>query len=337
MTIVFHERYIDHIQENTMHPECPERLVAAVSKLKKEGLWKDILTPGPAIREDLLRVHTEEYLGLLETFGEGRVDIDAYMLPETWEIALLSAGGGVLAGDMAFKEEKPVMALLRPPGHHALPYRAMGFCYLNNIAIASAKIAEMEDAKVAIVDIDLHHGNGTNDTFWKSKEVLYISTHQYPFYPGSGGIGMIGEDEGKGYTVNIPFPRGCGDSSFEYAFDVLVEPILNQFEPSIIMISFGADAHYMDLLGSLSLSSPGNVALVRRLMGMSKALCKNRTGVYLEGGYNVNAQAEIIAGIVAGFEGKDIEYDYTEKRDVDCRGKRVVDKVADSLKDHWQL
>ena len=208
---------------------------------------------------------------------------------------------------------------------------------MNNIAISSAKLADLENAKVAIVDIDLHHGNGTNDMFWKSDEVLYISTHQYPFYPGSGGIGAIGEGKGKGFTVNIPLPMGSGDSSFEYAFDVLVEPIVQQFGPSIIMISFGADPHYMDLLGSLSLSSPGSVGLVRRLMDLSKDLCENRTAIFLEGGYNVTAQAEIIAGIVAGFKGKDIELSFTEKRDIDCMGKQAVEKVADTLKGYWKL
>lgn len=337
VTIIFHERYVEHIQGDLWHPESPERLKATIKRLKAEGLWKDLVEPGPVDEKDLQRVHTEEYVELLRTFGEGPLDPDTYMRPETWDIALLAAGGGVLAGDMACEKGIPVMALLRPPGHHATAYRAMGFCYLNNIAISAAKIVADGRGKVAIVDLDLHHGNGTNDAFWERDDVLYVSTHQYPHYPGTGGIDAIGDGKGEGYTVNLPFPHGCGDATFEYAFDALIEPVVRQFGPSAILISIGADSLAGDPLGGLSLSVPGYLGLMERLRKMSDDLCKGRFAVFLEGGYNVDALAELVAGIVAGFEGKDIDLHFTDSRDRKNKGKDVVDKVVSTLKPFWKL
>jgi acetoin utilization deacetylase AcuC-like enzyme len=337
MTIVFHERYLDHRQGGFMHPESPERLEATISRLKKEGFWKDVLTPGPAKMEDLLLVHTEEYLDMLKNFGEGPLDPDTYMRPDTWDIALLSAGGGILAGDTAYEKEKPVMALLRPPGHHATPYRAMGFCYLNNIAISAAKIAKEHKGRVAIIDIDLHHGNGTMEMFEDREDVLYISTHQFPHYPGTGGIGEIGSGKGKGYTVNIPLPTGAGDATFDYAFDKLIEPIVRQYKPIIILVSIGGDSHYSDPLGGLTLSSEGYIRLANRMQKMAKDLCKGRIAYFLEGGYNVEALAEVLTGIVASFEGMTTKYSFKDVTDKDCEGGGAVDKVAETLKGVWKL
>jgi acetoin utilization deacetylase AcuC-like enzyme len=329
MTIVFHERYLEHRQGGYSHPESPERL--------EEGFWKDILTPGPAKMEDILRVHTEGYLDMLKNFGEGPLDPDTYMRPETYDIALLSAGGGVLAGDTAFKEEKPVMALLRPPGHHATPCRAMGFCYLNNIAISAAKIAAQSKGRVAIIDIDLHHGNGTMEMFEDRDDVLYVSTHQFPHYPGSGRVGEIGTDAGRGYSVNIPMETGSGDATFDYAFDKLIEPIVTQYKPVIILVSIGGDSHYSDPLGGLTLSSEGYIRVCNRMQKMAKDLCKGRIAYFLEGGYNVEALAEVLTGIVASFEGKTTKYSFKEVKDIDCEGQKEVDKVIETLHYKWKL
>lgn len=337
MTIVFHERYLDHRQGGFMHPESPERLEGTISRLKKEGLWKDVLTPGPAKMEDLLLVHTEEYLDMLKNFGEGPLDPDTYMRADTWDIALLSAGGGILAGDTAYECGKPVMALLRPPGHHATPSRAMGFCYLNNIAISAAKIVKERKGRVAIIDIDLHHGNGTMEMFEDREDVLYVSTHQYPHYPGTGGIGEIGEGKGKGYTVNIPLPTGAGDATFDYAFDKIIEPVVRQFTPIIILVSIGGDSHYSDPLGGLTLSSEGYIRLANRMQKMANDLCKGRIAYFLEGGYNVDALAEVLTGIVASFEGKTTKYTLNDVSDKDCEGKGAVDKEAETLKGVWKL
>jgi acetoin utilization deacetylase AcuC-like enzyme len=337
MTIIYHKRYMEHRQGGFMHPECPERIEATIARLEEEGLWKDVVEPGPASLEDCGLIHSKEYLDLLKNFGEGPLDPDTYMRPETWDIALLSAGGGSLAGELAYKNKRPIMGLLRPPGHHATEFRAMGFCYLNNVAISAANMVAKGNGKVAIIDVDLHHGNGTNDSFWERDDVLYVSTHQYPHYPGTGGIGAIGEGKGKGYTVNLPFPGGCGDATFEYAFESLIEPVLRQFGPASIMVSIGGDSHYMDPLGSLTLSSQGYIGIIKRIEDMAKELCDNRISFYLEGGYDVNALAEIIAGIVATFEDKEIEYRYTDVRDDDRVGRSVVDKVAKTLLPYWDL
>ena len=337
MTIVFHERYLDHRQGGFMHPESPERLEGTISRLKKEGLWKDVLTPGPAKMEDLHLVHTADYLDMLKNFGEGPLDPDTYMRADTWDIALLSAGGGILAGDTAYEGGKPVMALLRPPGHHATPCRAMGFCYLNNIAISAAKIAKEHKGRVAIIDIDLHHGNGTMEMFEDREDVLYISTHQFPHYPGTGGIGEIGVGKGKGYTVNIPLPTGAGDATFDYAFDKIIEPVVRQFTPIIILVSIGGDSHYSDPLGGLTLSSEGYIRLADRMQRMANDLCCGRIAYFLEGGYNVDALAEVLTGIVASFEGKTTKYNFKDVSDKDCEGGEAVDEVAETLKGIWKL
>jgi len=337
MTIIFHERYIEHRQGGFMHPESPERLEVTIERLRNEGLWEDVVTPGPATLEDCMRIHTEEYLNLLKNFGEGPLDPDTYSRPETWDIALLAAGGGVLAGEMAYDKKIPVMGLLRPPGHHATDVRAMGFCYLNNVAISAANMVAKGNGKVAVIDIDLHHGNGTNDSFYERDDVLYVSTHQSPHYPGTGGLGTIGQGKGKGYTINFPFPGGVGDSTFDLAFESVVEPVLRQFGPSSIMVSIGGDSHYMDPLGGLTLSSQGYIAIVERIERIAKELCDGRISFYLEGGYNVEALAEIIAGIVATFSNRSIKYKFTDVRDEDRAGKKIVDKVGDSLKGIWEL
>jgi acetoin utilization deacetylase AcuC-like enzyme len=339
MSIVYHERYIDHIQ-SWGHPESPERLKAILNKLDDAGFTDKLITPGPADEKTIQGVHTPEYVELIKNFGEGYLDPDTYHHEETFEIASLAAGGGVLAANLAFDEQRPTFVLPRPPGHHATVDSSGGFCYFNNIAIAAQELltrSKNPAKRVAIIDIDVHHGNGTHDIFLERDDVLYISTHQWGIYPGTGPVALTGVDKGEGFTVNIPFHSGSGDSSFDLAHQQVMEPIIKQYKPSIILVSIGTDAHYQDPLASLALSSAGYLALAKSFIKLSQKLCQARLAFFLEGGYDVNVLAEIVTAIVATFDDQTYELEFNDKHDEDCYGENVIKDVIEVQSSHWDV
>ncbi len=338
MTVIYHPRYLDHIQ-TWGHPESPERLQAIMARLEEEDLGVKIVEPKTATDDDIELAHAPEYIELLKNFGEGYLDPDTYNREETYEIAALAVGGGILGAKIAWKNTKPTFVLPRPPGHHATYSASGGFCYFNNIAIAAnAILKEMKDAKrIAILDIDVHHGNGTHDIFFTDPNVLYISTHQWGIYPGTGPAEVTGDGKGEGYIVNIPFHSRTGDSSFELAFETIIEPIVTQFKPSMILTSIGSDAHYSDPLAMLNLSSQGYLKLGNRIQRLSDKLCDSRLAYFLEGGYNVEALAEIVTGIIASFSNKKIELEFTEDYDTEQRGEQVVEEVQEIQSKYWDL
>jgi acetoin utilization deacetylase AcuC-like enzyme len=339
MSVIYHERYLDHVQQ-WGHPESPERLEAIMNKFEEVEFTPEILTPKPANDKDITGVHTKEYVDLIKNFGEGYLDPDTYHREETYEIACLAAGGGLLAANLAFDEKRPTFVLPRPPGHHATMDSSGGFCYFNNIAIAAQALLSRKKSpaqRVAIVDIDVHHGNGTHDIFLARKDVLYISTHQWGIYPGTGPAELTGDGKGEGFTVNIPFHSRSGDSSFEHANQQVIEPILKQYKPSIILISIGTDAHYRDPLASLALSSAGYLNLAKGFIKLSKDICKSRIAFFLEGGYDVNVLAEIVTAITATFNNQNYELEFTERVDRDYAGEKVISNVLQIQKPHWDL
>lgn len=333
--LVFHPDYLKHLQ-SPWHVESPGRLKAILMSLKARGYLDDALEPKAVGMEDLKRVHTPEFLEYLKEYGEGPLDPDTTMHPETWDIARLAVGGTVLAAEMAVKEKRGYIALVRPPGHHAGPDYPGGFCYLNNIAVAAHRLLDKLD-RVAILDFDVHHGNGTNDIFYRSPRVLYISTHQYRIFPGTGPAEAIGEGDGVGFTVNIPFASGCGDSSFRMATREVIEPIVKQFAPQAILVSLGTDAHYMDPLASLTLSSPGYFEMMASALKLAKETCEGRLAITLEGGYNLEALAEVVTGTEALLRGDSPNVVFTEVRDPDCVGRRIVQLVKDIQRRYWKL
>lgn len=333
--IIYHPRYVQHIQDYG-HPESPERLRKIMERLESEDLLANMLKPESAGLDDLLRVHDEHYINLIKNFGEGRYDMDTMVHEDTYDIALLSAGGAILGARYSYENSKPSFALLRPPGHHAGKDFGGGFCYFNNIAIASMALINRA-RKIAILDIDVHHGNGTSNIFYESSKVLYISTHQYGIYPLTGDVSEIGKGEGEGFTVNIPLTSGCGDATFNYAFEKLISPIISQFKPGMILLSIGVDSHYADLLGGLGLSSQGYVSLVNNIVELSNEICRKRIAFVLEGGYNVDALAEVVAGITASFYDREIEYEYKRVSDTSIKGRNIVDEVIATHKDYWNL
>src|SRR5881397_616261 len=333
--LVYDPRFLDHVA-SPFHVERPDRLRSIVSHLEAAGLFTEVETAPPATPADVKRVHRVSYLESFENLEEGRLDPETAVHPGTFEVALLAAGAVLHGTRSAVRDGRPSVALVRPPGHHAGPDYGGGFCYLNNVAIAAAdQVAE--GRRVAILDYDAHHGNGTRDIFADSASVLYLSTHEYGIYPGTGPAEDVGTGGGRGFTVNIPFSAGCGDTSYLAAHDRIVEPIVEQFRPDLILVSLGIDAHYRDPLTSLVLSSPGYVELVTRSAALATRLCGSRFAVALEGGYHLDALGEVIAGVVARFRGRSIPLALSEVLDDKGRGGPAIEATIRAHRPFWNL
>lgn len=332
---MFSERYLDHVQDAT-HPESPLRLARIRDSLKSAGLWKEVIDPKQATMEQISLVHSKEYLSLLNTHTERWLTMDTRIHSETYEIAKFAAGGGILAAERAWEYGKPAIALLRPPGHHAGPDYGMGFCYINNIAVAARQILR-KAKRVAIVDVDVHHGNGTQDAFYGSPEALYISTHQRYIFPGTGHPNEVGEGDGEGFNINIPMNSPAGDTSFEFAHEKIVLPVLREYKPEMLLISVGTDTHYRDQLASLTLSSKGSVKNISDLLDFAKESCSGRVAIFLEGGYDLDALSEVITHTVGLFEGKKTPLKFNEVADKDCCEKNSLLSIMQMQKKYWSL
>ena len=297
----------DHHAPLGHHPERPERLVAARAGLQAAQAAFQHVTPRPATDEELARVHDPRFVASLAKLrGEsGYLDPDTYVSAESVDVARLAAGSlvamvdGLLDGPTARG-----VALLRPPGHHARPARAMGFCLLNNIAVAAAHARARGVERVAIVDWDVHHGNGTQEMFWREPGVLYVSTHQFPFYPGTGDVDEVGEGPGKGYTVNVPLTAGGGDAVYASAFERVVLPVVEAYAPQLVLVSAGFDAAARDPLAQMEVSTAGFGWMARGLARIADATAKGRMALVLEGGYDLVALEggvrAAVDGMVAG-------------------------------------
>ncbi|TLZ99246.1 MAG: histone deacetylase [Methanobacteriota archaeon] len=333
--LVYDPRFLDHVS-SPFHVERPDRLRSIVSHLERAGLFTDVERASPATVAEVKRVHRETYLEYFQALGEGLLDPETAVHPGTFDLVLLAAGAVLRGTRSAMRDGRPIVALVRPPGHHAGPDYGGGFCYLNNVAIAAAdQIAE--GRRVAILDYDAHHGNGTRDIFADNASVLYLSTHEYGIFPGTGPAEDVGTGDGRGFTVNIPFSAGCGDASYLAAHDRIVEPIVEQFRPDGILVSLGIDAHYRDPLTSLVLSSPGYVELVTRSAALATRLCGSRFAVALEGGYHLDALGEVIAGVVARFRGRSIPLALSEVLDDKGRGGPAIEATIRAHRPFWNL
>lgn len=334
--VLFYDpRFVDHVS-SPLHVERPERLTAIVERLRREDLFKDVVSPTPATRGEVQRVHRATFLDHFEKLHEGYLDPETAVHPATFEIAMLAAGAALDATRWSVAQSKPSVALVRPPGHHAGPDYGGGFCYLNNVAVAAAdQVAQ--GRRVAILDYDAHHGNGTSEIFNDEGAVLYISTHQYGIYPGTGAAEDVGKGEGRGCNVNIPFTAGCGDSSFVAAYEEIIEPVVREYKPDLVVVSLGVDAHYRDPLTGLSLSSPGYVDLVTRSADLARHLCGGRFIVALEGGYHLQTLAEVFAGVVARLRRTRVDLELTQLLDAKVKGRPAIEATKRAHKEFWNL
>ncbi|MGC9317357.1 MAG: histone deacetylase family protein [Armatimonadota bacterium] len=284
---VFLEHGVDH------HPECAERLQVSMRRLRDTGLLDEMrpLAARPAQIEELVWVHSEEYVTEVREFsraGGGDLDLDTRATEMTWDAALAAAGGCIDAARAVHaREADNALCLVRPPGHHARPDQGMGFCFFNNVALAAEALIRDGATSVAIVDFDGHHGNGTQEVFYHRADVLYISLHQTPLFPGTGSLGEIGVEEGFGRTMNLPFPPHAQDIHHLRAFDEVVMPALAAYEPEAIVVSAGFDPHFRDPLVQLSLTARGFFLMTVGLLTAARDLCHGRLTMVLEGGYDL--------------------------------------------------
>ncbi|HEY8431522.1 MAG TPA: histone deacetylase [Sandaracinaceae bacterium] len=298
---VVDDRRFDGHRPRGAHPERPERLEAARAGLARAAPADRVVSIAarPARAGELEAIHRGEYVAELERIlagGFGYVDPDTYCSPETREAAWHAAGGAVaLAEALVAGRARRGFALLRPPGHHAEADRAMGFCLLNNVAIAARAAQRAGAAKVAIVDWDVHHGNGTQHAFEDDPNVLFVSLHQWPLYPGTGGPHEVGTGAGRGRTCNLALPPGGGDEVYAEAFRRVVLPLLRWHEPDLILVSAGYDAHRRDPLASMNLSDAAYGAMASALVETAEALGHGRVGFLLEGGYDLHALEASVA------------------------------------------
>ena len=308
---VYDPIYLKH--DTGSHVENFRRLEAITSHLEQTGLTQQLtpIKPRPATIDELSLVHHKQYISSIQEAaqrGGGWLDMDTVMSADSYDVALYAAGGAIKATEAVMNGEiNSAFALVRPPGHHATPQRAMGFCLFNNVAIA-AKYALAECERIIIIDFDVHHGNGTQEAFYDNPQVLYISTHQYPHYPGTGSTGETGSGTAKGTTVNIPLPGGCGDAEYQQVFEQIVVPATRRFKPQLILVSAGYDLHWADKLALMQVSVTGFARMVEVIKGLAGELCGGRLVLSLEGGYDITALAASVRATFDVLLGKaDIE------------------------------
>lgn len=291
------------------HPEQPARITAIQDELAARGGLGYERLESPAVERDvLLRVHPESYVASIEAVsarGGGHLDLDTVMSAASFEAALHAAGGAVRLVEMLVAGEVPTgFSSHRPPGHHASAARAMGFCLFNNIAVAARHAIDgLGVGRVMILDWDVHHGNGTNDIFYADDDVLFVSIHQYPLYPGTGRTNEVGSGPGTGYTVNLPVPPRSGDETYVSLVRDVVTPLARAYEPGLVLLSAGYDAHIEDPLAECHMTDDGFAALT----SLMRSLCVDELGVplgaVLEGGYALGALARGVAVTLEALSG----------------------------------
>jgi len=293
---VFDPVYLEH--DTGGHIENRSRLEETIELLSKSNVLAELanIPARPATKDELLTIHTKTHIQNIENSarsGGSWLDGDTVTSPKSFEAALYAAGGLINALDTVMAGNvDSAFALVRPPGHHATAQRAKGFCLFNNVAVAAKQaILKHKLERVLIVDFDVHHGNGTQESFYSDPNVLYFSTHLYPYYPGTGAMDETGSGAGIGYNINVPLPAWCGDTEYISIFDKLLVPVARRYQPQLIMASAGYDGHWLDHLAFMQVSVTGFARMTSYLEDLAGELCDGRLLLALEGGYNIDALA----------------------------------------------
>jgi len=337
MLLIASPRFEEHVTPPG-HPERPERahvFDAAAAGWRQQG--GAVVEPRPATRQELARVHDEAHLLRIEGAAgkPSMLDADTFTSPESYDIALLAAGAAVQAAEHAVQSRETAFALVRPPGHHAERDKAMGFCLYNNVAVAAAAAVASGLERVAIVDIDVHHGTGTQWIFYDDPRVLYVSSHQFPFYPGTGAADETGTGAGAGFNVNIPLAAGATDADYDLVYRAVTVPVLEQFTPQLTLISAGYDAHEADPLASMRMSASGYariVALLKAAAAKSGALA-----LVTEGGYDLPALRDCVQGTLSILDADTVGFasEETFRAQFAPRGERALAAVRVANASFW--
>jgi len=324
------------------HPESPDRLRAIYEAL--EELTPDkYLFPGfePATHAQLARNHTEGHIKrVAATAGKTYVtlDPDTHTSPRSYDAACLAAGAAIGGARMVVSGEADNgFALVRPPGHHAEADRTSGFCLFNNIAVAAHyALSELKLNRILIVDWDIHHGNGTQHSFYDTDRVLYFSTHQYPYFPGTGSLSESGTGRGEGFTVNVPLPGGQDDRAFARIFNELLSPIARQYKPELILVSAGFDTYHGDPLGTMAVTAAGFAYMTRVLKALAEELCNGRLLLVLEGGYSHTGLKDSVLACLAELSENSRLQEDTLKALQNASGPlRALEQALSAAKKYW--
>lgn len=339
--VVKDDIYLQHFTGDS-HPESHHRLEVIYDMLQDEdmqGIFKE-LSPRDATQAELELNHSLDYINQVAATA-GRpvcsLDPDTSTSPRSWEAAQKATGGILVGVDTVMGDQvENCFALVRPPGHHAEKSRGMGFCLFNNIAIGADYARKKYDLeRILIVDWDLHHGNGTQNAFYQDPQVLFFSTHQYPYYPGSGSISETGVKDGEGFTVNVPLPGGQGDEDFGMIYRELLRPITADFKPQLILVSAGYDIYFQDPLGAMEVTPKGFATLASLIKDLAYSFCQGRVVVTLEGGYHLKGLRDSVKSTLQELAG-DTQLNSTEEvGNPSATTERIIDEVKGVHKTFW--
>ncbi|MFA9408481.1 MAG: histone deacetylase [Candidatus Dadabacteria bacterium] len=339
--IVLDKLYVDH-DNGPGHPETYERILAIVDMLNYTKMMDEVvrIEPRDATKEEITLVHTpEHYDKIASTKGKHRVflDADTTTCAVSFDAALRAAGGTIAAIDSVLSGEVDrAFPIVRPPGHHAEADRPMGFCLFNNVAVGAAYLTQVKGLdRVLVIDWDVHHGNGTQHIFEDSSKVLYFSSHQFPFYPGTGAAEEVGTGDGKGYTVNVPMEPAMGDNEFIKIFQEILKPIIDQYKPEFILVSAGFDIFFDDPLGGMKVTPEGFAKLTRQLTDQADRVCNGKIIFLLEGGYNLDglwiSTKEMLEELL---DKKRSEYDIG---DAETKADDLIENIKKVYSDYWDF
>lgn len=347
---MYSSAYLEH-DTGPEHPENSSRLKVIMKELNKSGILEnskcEVIIPKPAKKKDLELVHESDYIELVNktcSVGGGILDLgDTVVSPQSCKAAKLAVGAVIDAVNVIeAKKAQNAIALVRPPGHHAGPYYALGFCLFNNVAIAAAYILKrLNYNRVLILDIDAHHGNGTQEIFYDTNNVLYLSLHQDPRgFPGTGFTDEVGDEEGIGFNVNVPLPFRVGDKIYKEAFNQIAVPIIQEFKPQFVLVSAGFDGHYTDPVARLGLSMEIYTEVFSKILDLASQYCEGKTLVALEGGYSLSFLGKMVTSTVANMAG--ITYTVKDKvPEADLKTRKKAEQVLNDVKriqaSFWQL